>query len=224
MRRFADRRHAGQFLAGKLIRARPDLAGRHDTVVLGLARGGVPVAAAVARALSLPLDVLVVRKVGLPSQPELAMGAAAESGGAVEVVRNEQVLAQMAVPEGVFDDVCERETGVLRKRAATYRSGRAPVAVAGKLVIVVDDGLATGASMRAAIAAVRGQGAREVIVAVPVGAAGTCSQLRSAVDAVICAWTPDPFHAVGQAYRDFNPTPDDEVAAALAAAGTPAAG
>ena len=211
MRRFADRQDAGQFLAGEMARRRPALAGRGDAVVLGLARGGVPVAAAVAAALSIPLDVLVVRKVGLPSQPELAMGAVAESGAEVHVVRNEQVLSRMDVTTKVFDDVCTRETHVLRERAATYRRGRTPLAVARKLVVIVDDGLATGASMRAAIAAVRAQGPREIVVAVPVGAAETCSELSADADAVICAWTPDPFYAVGQAYRSFEPTADEEV-------------
>jgi predicted phosphoribosyltransferase len=219
VRRFAGRGDAGRFLAGELVRVRPELTGREDAVVLGLARGGVPVAAAVADALSIPLDVLVVRKIGLPSQPELAMGAVAESGGAVEVVRNEQVLAQMAVPAKVFDEVCTHETRVLRERASSYRGDRAAVAVAGKLVIVVDDGLATGSSMRAAITAVRAQGAREVIVAVPVGAADTCTALGSEADAVVCAWTPEPFHAVGQAYANFDPTSDDEVSRVLAAHG-----
>ncbi len=213
---------------------RPELTGRDDAVVLGLARGGVPVAAAVADALSVPLDVLVVRKIGLPSQPELAMGAVAESGGAesggddcggtVEVVRNEQVLAKMAVPMGVFEEVCMRETRVLLERAASYRRGRAAVALSGKLVVIVDDGLATGSSMRAAITAVRAQGAGEVIVAVPVGAEDTCTALRTEADAVVCAWTPEPFYAVGQAYANFDPTSDDEVTQALAAHGIRPAG
>jgi putative phosphoribosyl transferase len=224
VRRFADRRDAGKFLAGRLIRERPELAGRSDAVALGLARGGVPVAAAVAAALSIPLDVLVVRKIGLPSQQELAMGAIAESGDTVEVIRNEPVLSQMAVPAGVFAEVCERETRLLRERAGAYRQGRTPVTLAGKLVLIVDDGLATGSSMRAAIAAVRAQEAREVVVAVPVGATQTCSRLRAEADAVICAWTPESFYAVGQAYRDFTPTTDEQVASALAAAGRPRAG
>jgi putative phosphoribosyl transferase len=219
VRRFAGRRAAGRFLAGELVRMRPELTGRDDALVLGLARGGVPVAAAVAEALSIPLDVLVVRKIGLPSQPELAMGAVAESGGAVEVVRNEQVLAQMAVPAGVFEDVCTREIRVLHERATSYRRGRAALPLTGKLVIIVDDGLATGSSMRAAITAVRAHGAREVIVAVPVGAADTCTALGTEADGVVCAWTPEPFHAVGQAYANFDPTSDDEVTQALAAHG-----
>jgi putative phosphoribosyl transferase len=216
VRRFAGRRDAGRVLAGELVRERPELTGRDDAVVLGLARGGVPVAAGVAAALSIPLDVLVVRKIGLPSQPELAMGALAESGGGVEVVRNEAVISRMAVPATVFEDVCTRETAVLRARAAAYRSGRAAFPLRGKLVLVVDDGLATGSSMRAAIAAVRAQQAREVVVAVPVGAADTCTQMRAAADAVVCAWTPEPFYAVGQAYKNFDATRDDEVVAALA--------
>lgn len=192
-------------LAGALARERPELAGRADALVLGLVRGGVPVAAAVADALSIPLDVLVVRKIGLPAQPELAMGAVAESGDGVLVVRHEPVLARMAVPERVFQDSCERETAQLRDRAASYRRGRAPVAAAAKTVVIVDDGLATGSSMRAAVAAVRAQDPHEIIVAVPVGAADTCAALGADADAVVCVWTPDPFYAVGQAYRDFTP-------------------
>jgi putative phosphoribosyl transferase len=203
--RFADRKHAGQLLAGALVRELPDLAGRRGAVVLGLARGGVPVAAEVAAALSLPQDVLVVRKVGLPAQPELAMGAVAESGDGVLVVRHESILATMAVPERVFQEVCERESTQLRARAAAYRRGRAPLVLAARMVVIVDDGLATGSSMRAAVAAVRTQTPREIVVAVPVGAADTCAALRTEVDAVVCVWTPDPFHAVGQAYHDFSP-------------------
>jgi predicted phosphoribosyltransferase len=216
VRRFAGRQEAGRFLAGELVRQRPELTGQDDAVVLGLARGGVPVAAGVALALSIALDVMVVRKIGLPEQPELAMGAIAESGARVQIVRNERVLSQMAVPARVFDDVCARETQLLRERATTYRRGRSAVSVAGRLVIIVDDGLATGSSMRAAIAAMRVQEARELIVAVPVGAADTCADLRAVADAVVCAWTPDPFRAVGQAYRNFDATTDEEVANVLA--------
>jgi putative phosphoribosyl transferase len=205
MRRFANREEAGQVLAGVLRRLRPELEASSETVLLGLARGGVPVAAAVAAALSLAQDVLIVRKVGLPSQPELAMGAVAESGNEVLVVRHEPVLAQMSVPARVFAEVCEREMALLRDRAAAYRQGRPPAAATGKTVVIVDDGLATGSSMRAAVAAVRAQSAREIVVAVPVGAADTCAALRSEADAVVCAWTPEPFYAVGHAYRDFSP-------------------
>jgi putative phosphoribosyl transferase len=205
VQRFADRREAGQLLAGALALERPDLGGRTDAVVLGLARGGVPVAAAVADALGISFDVLVVRKIGVPAQPELAMGAIAEAGEGVLVVRHEPVLAQMAVPAGVFQDACERETERLRERAAQYRRGRSAVGLAEKTVVLVDDGLATGSSMRAAIAAVRAQSPREIVVAVPVGAADTCAALRTEADAVVCLWTPEPFYAVGQAYRDFAP-------------------
>jgi putative phosphoribosyl transferase len=123
------------------------------------------------------------------------------------------------VPAGVFEDVCLRETRVLRERATSYRRGRTALPLTGKLVIIVDDGLATGSSMRAAITAVRAHGAREVIVAVPVGAADTCTALGTEADGVVCAWTPEPFHAVGQAYANFDPTSDDEVTQALAAHG-----
>jgi putative phosphoribosyl transferase len=184
--------------------------------VLGLARGGVPVAAAVAAALQAPLDVLVVRKLGLPGHHELAMGALAEVDGTVEIVRNEAVLSRVAVSDAAFDEVYRRELGELRAAEAAYRQGRDAVGLRGKVVICVDDGLATGSTMRAAVAAVRRQEPAEVIAAAPVGAAETCSMLRERADQVVCAWTPEPFYAVGQAYADFGATSDDEVRGALA--------
>jgi putative phosphoribosyl transferase len=207
MERFVDRVEAGRVLARLLT----PYAGRPDVVVLGLPRGGVPVAAEVAAALDAPLDVLVVRKLGLPGDPELAMGAVAGVGPAVEVVRNEEVLAHRRVGEEAFEAVQRREMAVLREREAAYRAGRQAVPVAGRTVVLVDDGLATGATVAAAVAAVRHAGPARVVVAVPVGPATTCAVLREVADEVVCARTPRPFLAVGQAYRDFTPTSDEEV-------------
>lgn len=192
-----------------------DYAGRRDVVVLGLPRGGVPVAAQIAARLSAPLDVLVVRKLGLPGHPELAMGAIAGVGSAVEVVRNERVLAHERVPDEVFDAAYRRELATLREREGAFRRGRAPAAVHDQVVIVVDDGLATGSTMRAALAAVRRQRPARLVVAVPVGSAATCDGLAAEADEVVCAWVPDGFSAVGQAYVDFSQTDDEQVHRAL---------
>lgn len=210
---FADRDEAGRVLAAELTR----YAGRDDVVVLALPRGGVPVAAPVARALPAPLDVLVVRKLGLPGQPEVAMGAIAGVGDSVELVRNERVLSVVAVPEEAFRAVHERELAELRRREAAYRDERPAVVVRGRVVVLVDDGLATGSTMLAAVAAVRRQAPARLVVAVPVGAADTCAALRREADDVVCAWTPEPFFAVGQGYHDFSATEDDEVTTALRA-------
>jgi predicted phosphoribosyltransferase len=171
----------------------------------------VPVAAVLAERLRAPLDVLVVRKLGLPAQPELAMGAIAGVGAAVESVRNEEVLTHAHASESVFRAVYERELDALRERERSYRGRRAAVPVDGRVVVVVDDGLATGSTMRAAVAAVRRQRPARIVVAVPVGARATCSELASEVDDLVCPWTPEPFYAVGQAYVDFSATPDEEV-------------
>jgi putative phosphoribosyl transferase len=208
--RFVDRVDAGRHLAEAL----GHLAGT-DLVVLGLPRGGVPVAAEVARALEAPLDVLVVRKLGLPWHPELAMGAIAGVGGALEEVRNEQVIRQARVSDEILDEVRAREVDELRRREQAYRGDRPAVDVRGRTVVVVDDGLATGSTMRAAVAAVRGQSPEAIVVAVPVGSRDTCARLRLEVDEVVCVSTPLGFVAVGQAYGDFRPTSDDEVRAAL---------
>lgn len=214
-RGYADRVEAGAVLAQQLRH----YAGRDDVVVLGLPRGGVPVAARVATVIGAALDVLVVRKLGLPWHPELAMGAIAAVGDTVEVIRNEQVLAGYAVAAGAFDEVYQRELAELRRREKAYRQGRPPVTVRDRVVIIVDDGLATGATMRAAAAALRRQEPRRVVVAVPVAAPATCAALRDhvdEVDEVVCAAQPEPFCAVGQAYRDFSATQDDEVRRLLA--------
>jgi predicted phosphoribosyltransferase len=207
-RRFADRRDAGRALAAVLR----DDAQRGDPVVLGLPRGGVVVAAEVAAVLGAPLDVVLVRKLGLPDQPELAMGAIAAAGDAVETVRT---VVAARVDEAAFDEVHARELAELRRRERAYRAGHEPVPLGGRDVLLVDDGLATGATMRAAVAAVRRQAPASVTVAVPVGSPRVRADLRPEVDRVVCLETPAAFRAVGQAYRDFTPTDDAEVVAAL---------
>ena len=207
--RFADRRAAGRAL-GERLGAHP------GAVVLGLPRGGVIVAAEVAAALHAPLDVLVVRKLGLPRQPELAMGAIAAVGDAVETVRVAHVVASAHVDEAAFADVRTRELAELRRRESAYRGDRPPVALTGRDVVLVDDGLATGATMRAAVVALRRQSPRRIVVAVPIGSPRACASLGPDVDEVVCLISPVGFRAVGQGYADFAETTDDEVRAALA--------
>ena len=208
--RFADRRQAGAVLGQALARYRDDT----DVVVLALPRGGVPVAYEVARALHAPLDVFVVRKLGMPGHEEFAMGAIATGG---VMVRNPD-LAGVALPQHVVDAVAARERTELERREHLYRGERGPRALAGRIVILVDDGLATGSTMLAAATAVLQQHPRTVIVAVPVAAALTCAALRDVVDEVVCAYTPEPFRAVGLWYDDFTQTTDAEVRALLDAA------
>ncbi|MCZ2839344.1 phosphoribosyltransferase [Modestobacter sp. VKM Ac-2985] len=210
---FADRVEAGRALAARLVdHADPAL------VVLGLPRGGVVVAREVARALGGALDVVVVRKIGVPGQPELAMGAIAAVDSDVETVHDRRVLAHVDVDvdEETFARAREQEVVELRRREAAYRQGRPVTPLAGRPVLVVDDGLATGSTMRAALTAVRRQGPSRLTVAVPVASPQVCGQLASEVDEVVCLWAPEAFSAVGQGYRDFRPTTDDEVRAALA--------
>jgi putative phosphoribosyl transferase len=206
-RAYADRHDAGRALAERL----EPYAGRDDVVVLGLPRGGVVVAAPVAAALGAPLDVIVVRKLGLPGQPELAMGAIAAVGAEVEVVRNEEVLRHADVDGGKFAEVLAAEREVLEQRGADLRADHPPASLSGRTVLLVDDGLATGSTMRVAVAAVRRQQPARVVVAVPVGSADTCRSLEPEVDEVVCLSVPAAFHAVGQAYIDFGQTTDDEV-------------
>lgn len=201
---FQDRREAGQALAGLLI-GRDHL---KDPVVLALPRGGVPVGLEVARALGAPLDILVVRKVGLPDQPELAMGAVASGG--VEV-RNPEVLRQLGVEEGVFRAVAARETRELLRREAAYRGSRAPVEVGNRTVILVDDGIATGSTIRAAIRALRLRSAAEVVVAVPVAPSEVRDALATEADEVVCVSTPSPFYAISPWYQEFPQLSDTDV-------------
>jgi predicted phosphoribosyltransferase len=205
---FRDRADAGRVLAGLLAH----LAGRDDVVVLGLPRGGVPVAAEVARALAAPLDVLVARKLGVPGHPELAMGAIA--GGGIRVL-NQAVVDQLRIPAAAVDEVAAREGAELARRELSYRRGRPPLDVAGRVVVVVDDGLATGATMRAAVTVLKSQSPARVVAAVPVGSPQTCAELAGLADEVVCARTPVSFHAVGQWYDDFSQTTDEEIRALL---------
>jgi putative phosphoribosyl transferase len=216
--RFADRQAAGRALAARLVHSDVPAG---NCVVLGLPRGGVIVAAEVAAALGAPLDVVLVRKLGLPEQPELAMGAIAAAGNAVETVLTAAVLDRVRVAEDTFEDVRRRELAELRRREGVYRTGRPPVPLSGRDVLLVDDGLATGSTMRAAVAAVRRQQPASITVAVPVGSPRVCRELAADVERVVCLESPSSFHAVGQAYRHFGATPDDEVVAALAAAAGP---
>lgn len=208
MRLFRDRHDAGRQLAGEL----GDLQGTPDVLVLALPRGGVPVGYEVARALPAELDVLVVRKLGVPGQEELAMGAIASGG--VRVV-NEEVRQWLRIPDTTIDRVAEREALELARRERAYRGDRPPAAVEGRTVVLVDDGLATGSTMRAAVLAVRARAPRRIIVAVPVAAPETCRALGEVADEVRVVATPEPFYAVGQWYEEFSQLSDEEVRALL---------
>jgi predicted phosphoribosyltransferase len=206
---FKDRREAGQVLARELAHYR----GCPDLLVLGLARGGVPIGWEVAHALHAPLDACLVRKLGVPQWPELAMGAVAAGGG---VVLNTELLRSLRIDDEVLDEVVARETAELQRREQAYRGGRGPLELTGRTVVLVDDGLATGATMIAATRAVRHAGAARVIVGVPVGPKSVCRELRGEVDDVVCSTTPSNFHAVGQVFADFHQVDDDEVRTLLA--------
>jgi putative phosphoribosyl transferase len=208
VKRFRDRTDAGRALALALEEYRR----RPDVVVLGLPRGGVPVAAEVADALGAPLDVFVVRKLGVPGQEEFAMGAIATGG--VRVL-NQSTIDMLAIPQAAVERVIEREQRELERREREYRDDRPPPQIAGRIAILVDDGLATGSSMRAAVAALRNLGPARIVVAVPVGAAQTCRMLQAEADEVVCAMMPEDFQAVGLWYDDFGQTSDAEVQAAL---------
>jgi putative phosphoribosyl transferase len=201
---FRDRTDAGRQLADELR----VYAGRPDVLVLALPRGGVPVAYEVAQALDAPLDVFLVRKLGLPGQEEYAMGAVATGG--VRVL-NDEVVQGLGIPDWMIDEVAQRELQELRRRERVYRGDRTPPEVHGRTVILVDDGLATGSTMRAAVAALRKQGPARVVVAVPLGAPETCAEFQDEADEAVCARTPQPFYAVGAWYDDFSQTTDEEV-------------
>lgn len=208
--KYPDRRAAGQALAARLGHC------EHvpGVLVLALPRGGVPVAHEVARELGLPLDVFIVRKLGVPGHEELAMGAIASGG--VRVL-NRQVIDDLGLPEEAIEAVTAAELAELQRRERLYRAQRPPLDLLGRTVILVDDGLATGSTMRAAVAAVREQGAARVIVAVPVAPPDTCDMLAGQADEVICPLRPHGFEAVGQWYEDFAQTTDEEVRALLEA-------
>jgi len=205
---FANRAEAGRILGAKLVA----YSGRDDVVVLGLSRGGVPVAFEVARVLNVPLDVLVVRKLGTPWERELAMGAIA--AGEVQVL-DLSMVKQLGVPSQAIQEVAAAERKELERQERLYRGNRSPLSVAGKTVILVDDGIATGSCLLAAIAAVRRQGAARVVVAVPVAPATACSAIRMEADEVISVAEPEMFLAVSRWYVDFGQMSDDEVRALL---------
>ena len=206
---FRDRREAGQLLATKLTA----YANRPEVLVLALPRGGVPVAYEVARALGSPMDIFLVRKLGIPGYEELAMGAIATGG--VRVL-NEDLVSGLRIPDYIIDEVAASEQQELMRRERLYRGDRPAPNVRGRTVILVDDGLATGATMLAAVKALRQQQPARIVVAVPTAAPETCEQLRTKADDVICAITPEPFHAVGLWYEDFSQTTDEEVRELLA--------
>lgn len=208
---YADRREAGRALADRLAHR----AGEPGVIVLALPRGGVPVAAELARAIRAPLDVLVVRKLGVPGHEELAMGAIATGD---TVVLNDEVIALAGVTGPEIVRVAARERRELERRAARYRGGRPPPPLTGRRAIIVDDGLATGATMRAAVTAVAHAGARAITVAVPVAAREALAVFAGRVDELVCPASPEPFRAVGAWYVDFSATADDEVIALLAEA------
>jgi putative phosphoribosyl transferase len=201
---FADRHEAGAILATQLQAYKE----RNDLVVLGLPRGGVPVAFEVAMALGAPLDVFVVRKLGVPGHAELAMGAIASGG--IRVL-NDDVVAWYGLPPAAIEEVARVEQSELERREREYRNDQPLVDLTGKTVVLVDDGLATGSTMKAAVQAVRAKDPARIVVAVPVGARDTCRALATSADEVVCARMPEPFSAVGLWYRDFSQTTDAEV-------------
>ncbi|HEY7447445.1 MAG TPA: phosphoribosyltransferase [Vicinamibacterales bacterium] len=207
-RRFRDRAEAGQLLAEQLA----EYSARSDVLVLALPRGGVPVALEIARRLSVPLDVFLVRKLGVPWHRELAMGAIASGG--IEVL-NDEVVRTYGIPRHVLDAVAKVEGEELERRMHSYRGNKPLPQLTGHVAILVDDGMATGSTMRAAVAAIGRQRPAEVVVAVPVAAADACDDLRHEVDRLICLSTPETFVAVGDWYEDFSQTSDDQVRALL---------
>ena len=207
MERFADREDAGRQLARRLLSYRGQ-----DVLVLGLPRGGVPVAFGVAAALDAPLDVLVVRKLGVPSQPELAFGAIGEGGARIF---NDTVLRHVLISDAEIARVEAEQRAELQRRVDRYRAGREAVPLRDRVVIIVDDGFATGSTARAACLVARAQGAAKVVLAAPIGSADTVAELGHYADEVICLGAPAYFQAVGQGYRNFSQTSDEEVCALL---------
>jgi predicted phosphoribosyltransferase len=208
-RPFLDRHEAGRVLGGRL----QAFVGRPDVLVLGLPRGGVPVAFEVARSLGVPFDIFLVRKLGVPGQEELAMGAIA-SGGIVVI--NHEVVDGLRIPHEMIEAEIARERAELTRREALYRGDRPPIDVAGRIVILVDDGLATGSTMRAAVRALRRRNPASIVVAVPTAAPSTCEEFQTIADECICTITPEPFRAVGLWYENFEQTSDQEVIDLLA--------
>jgi len=206
---FHNRTHAGMLLAGRLA----SYAGRSDLLVLALPRGGVPVAYEIARALHAPLDVWVVRKLGAPHQPELAIGAVAPGG--IQILAS-RLIAELGIPPEELEEISARERAELDRRLAAYRGNRPPLDVRGKTILLVDDGLATGASMRAAIDSLRPLEPARIVVAVPVADPRVCIRLSQEADEVMCLYTPPRLDAVGQWYEDFSQTTDEEVRGLLA--------
>jgi putative phosphoribosyl transferase len=202
---YADRRHAGRVLGETLA---PRYAGRADVIVLALPRGGVPVAFEVAARLRAPLDVFMVRKLGVPGHEELAVGAVASGG--VRVL-NESVVKGFRISKAVIDSVAKVEERELARRERAYRAGRAPLDVTGRVAVLIDDGLATGSTMRAAVTGLRQRKPGRVVVAVPIAAPSTCDELAPEVDDIVCAATSEPLVAVGRWYEDFSQTSDEEV-------------
>jgi putative phosphoribosyl transferase len=207
---FADRRDAGRQLAHALRRYKSE-----GVVVLALPRGGVPVAAEVAEALSAPLDLILVRKIGVPFQPELAMGAVVD-GAAPLIVRNEDVIAMTRVGEAEFNTICEQELAEIERRRKRYLGDRERVDVAGRVVIVVDDGIATGATTRAALRATRARKPKTLVLAVPVAPTDSLAAMKEEADAVVCLEDHESFGAIGYYYDDFRQTSDQEVIDILA--------
>src|SRR5919106_4175220 len=211
--RFRDREHAGRTVAEKLSA----YARREGVVVLALPRGGLPVAFEIASELRAPLDVFVVRKLGVPGQEELAMGAIASGG--VRVI-NDDVVRDLHIDEASIERVAESESLELERRESAYRGGRPPAELHGKMVILVDDGIATGSTMRAAIRAVKKREPNKIVVAVPAAAPSTCREIGRQVDEIVCAMMPEPFYAVGAWYEDFSQLTDDDVRKVLDEAAT----
>lgn len=207
--RFANRTEAGKMLAEALSA----YIGRRDILILALPRGGVPVACEVAKILLAPMDLWLVRKLGVPGQEELALGALAAKN---VCVLNEEVINLLSIDQAVIDRVISREQAELERRNRLYRHGRPPPDTGGKTVIIIDDGLATGATMRAAIASLRQADAARIIVAVPVGAVSTCRKIKKEADELVCLYMPEPFYGVGQWYSDFSQTSDEDVLTLLA--------